>query len=258
MTPIKTHPIPALKDNYIWAITNPQHHRALIVDPGDAEPVLAWLAHHNLKLDGILITHHHWDHVNGVADLVRQYPVPVFGNKISQYPHLTHRIEEGDRVSPGEFFPTYQVMAIPGHTLDHLAYYDHQNLFCGDTLFGSGCGRLFEGTALQMYASLQKIARLPEQTRIYCAHEYTLDNLCFARLVEPDNQNILQRMEQVTALRDKGLSSLPSSLKEEKQTNPFLRCERAMVVHQVEHHCKRPLQTPEDTFMELRKWKDSW
>src|SRR3990167_10471445 len=245
-----------LTENYIWAVVNERRQSALIIDPGDAVPVLAYLKQNSLTLSGILITHHHWDHVNGVTDLIKKYPVPVFGSQLSQYPNLTHRIADSDIIFINDGFPAYQIIAIPGHTLDHIAYYANNTLFCGDTLFGGGCGRLFEGKIEQLYTSLQKIATLPESTMIYCAHEYTLNNLRFAQIVEPRNYNIKLRMEKVQALRDDQLSSLPSCLLEEKQTNPFLRCEIAEVVYQVEHQAQRSLKRPIDVFAELRKWKD--
>lgn len=257
MSDIKIYPVSALKDNYIWIIVNTREQSALVVDPGDATP-LAYLKQHQLQLKGILITHHHWDHVNGVAELLQHHPVPVFGYMHSQCPHVTHRVNADDIINIDACFPKFRVMTLPGHTLDHIAYYANNALFCGDTLFGGGCGRLFEGTAEQLYSSLQKIAGLPEQTAIYCAHEYTYKNLQFAQRVEPGNQQIKQRIEKTKKLRENKIPSLPSLLIEEKQTNPFLRCDIPEVIHQTEHHCQRLLTHPIDVFTELRKWKDNF
>jgi hydroxyacylglutathione hydrolase len=249
--------ISALTDNYIWVITNSQTQCALVVDPGDAEPVLAYLKQHQLILSGILITHHHWDHVNGVPQLLQSFPVPVYGSKQNSFSEITHRLDEGDLVRVKDF-PGYRIFAIPGHTLDHIAYAADGSVFCGDTLFAGGCGRLFEGTAELLYSSLQKIAALPETTRIYCAHEYTLKNLGFAQMVEPSNQNIELRIDKVRLLREKGLPSIPSQLIEELQTNPFLRCDRPEIIQQVSLHVNRSLAQPVDVFAELRKWKNNF
>lgn len=209
---IEIHPIAALKDNYIWIIINPQSKTALVVDPGDAKPVFEFLKINSFTLKGILITHHHFDHVNGVVDLIKQNQVPVIGSANSPYQHLTHKVVDEDVVLVDKSFPKYKIISIPGHTMDHIAFYDNTHLFCGDTLFGAGCGRLFEGTASKLYASLQKIAELPQKTIICCAHEYTLNNLRFAQTIEPDNFYIQQRLEHVISLRDKGLPSVPSTL----------------------------------------------
>lgn len=249
--------ISALKDNYIWAIVNEAHRMALIVDPGDAEPVLQYLQQHHLTLAGLLITHHHWDHTNGVAPLLTQFPVPVIASIHSKLVGLTQRV--GDNVlTVSPLFPDLQGILIPGHTLDHIAYRMQNALFCGDTLFGGGCGRLFEGTAEQLYASLQTLATLPHATQIYCGHEYTLNNLRFARLVEPHNQTITQRIKDVASLRSNQYPSLPSLLSEEKETNPFLRCEIPEIIAQVEDYAKRRLNHPIEVFRALREWKNTF
>ena len=258
MQPINIHPITAFKDNYIWIIVNKQKRCALIVDPGEAAPVQAYLKQHHLDLHGIFITHHHGDHVYGVVDLINDHPVPVFGCIRSPYPHLTHRVDEGDSIFISHHFPTYQVLAIPGHTLDHIAYYAQNALFCGDTLFAAGCGRVFEGTMEQLYTSLQKIAALPEQTNIYCGHEYTLQNLHFAQHIEPTNPDIQQRIKQVTQIRQENHPSLPSLLMEEKKTNPFLRCENPDVIEQASRHAACSLKQPTDVFAALRTWKNEF
>jgi len=218
--------IPAFKDNYIWLLT--QGRRAFVVDPGDAAPVLARLEADGLGLDGILITHHHADHQGGIAELTARYPVPVFAPAKESITGCTHPLHGGERIEV--LGQSVLVMAVPGHTLGHLAYAAPGALFCGDTLFGAGCGRLFEGTPVQMSASLDSIAALPDETRVYCAHEYTEMNLRFALAVEPENASLQARVSRVAALRAAGLPSVPSTLAEEKATNPFLRCTDSVVV----------------------------
>ncbi len=253
---ILIHPIPAFKDNYIWAVVNTNTREVLIVDPGEAEAVLDYCQQQQLTIKAILITHHHGDHTAGVKALIKQHPAPVFGYRGSSFPLITHHVQEGDRIELDQHFPVYEVLEIPGHTLDHVAYYAENSLFCGDTLFAAGCGRLFEGSAAQMFASLQKIAHLPEETDIYCAHEYTLNNLRFAHLVEPQNPHILKRLQHVSHLREQEKPSLPSQLKEEKETNPFLRCHIPALIEQVEQHAQISLQQPVEIFAALRGWKD--
>ena len=258
MRDIYVHPLSALRDNYIWVVVNTHSHAAVVVDPGEAAVVMAFLESEQLQLHGILITHNHWDHVHGVAELLNHYPVPVIAGIHCTYPQVTRHIGEGEVLELPAGLPTYTVLAIPGHTSDHIAYYDQTYLFCGDTLFAGGCGRLFEGTAPTMYASLQKIAALPADTAICCAHEYTLANLRFAQLVEPSNDYIRQRIASVAQLRQQGLPSLPSQLAEEKHSNPFLRCATPVVWQQVALHCQRSLVDPTEVFTELRKWKDTF
>lgn len=249
------YPIPTLKDNYVWTVINPSNRCALVVDPGEARPVIHYLNQYKLALHGVLITHHHWDHTNGVSELIQHYPAPVFASVRCNIPNLTHRLAEHQTVDL-DFFPSFQVIDIPGHTLDHVAYYAPGILFCGDTLFSAGCGRAFEGTAEQLYSSLQKIAALPDNTRLYCAHEYTLNNLRFSQRVDPDNLAVNQHIQTVIALRKNGEPTLPSLLKLEKDINPFLRCHVPSVIHHVEQHVERSLPTPVDVFRELRQWKD--
>ncbi|MBS1139079.1 MAG: Beta-lactamase-like protein [Proteobacteria bacterium] len=218
--------IPAFKDNYIWLLT--QGKRAYVVDPGDAAPVQARLEADGLTLEGILITHHHADHQGGVAELKARWQAEVYAPGNESITGCTCPLSGGESLDV--LGQNVKVMAVPGHTLGHLAYYVPGALFCGDTLFGAGCGRLFEGTPAQMSASLDSIAALPDDTLIYCAHEYTEMNLRFARAVEPENPALLARVAKVAALREAGLPSVPSTLAEEKATNPFLRCQEAAVV----------------------------
>lgn len=224
-------PIPAFKDNYIWLIHN--HHQAVIVDPGDATPVLDTLHRLNLNLTTILITHHHHDHIGGVAALQNAYPQSrTYAPRLEEYTFQHTPVSEGDTVDLPDFFLKSTVIDLPGHTLGHIAYYiergiesDNESLlFCGDTLFGAGCGRLFEGTPAQMYHSLQKLAALPIETKVYCTHEYTMHNIGFAMTLEPDNQQLTKRQQDTARLRNLQQPSLPSTIGLELATNPFLRC----------------------------------
>lgn len=252
---IIVQPIPILKDNYIWAIIDEKSRAALIVDPGEGKPVETYLETHSLTLRGIIITHHHWDHTNGILGILSKYDVPVFA-PAENIVGTTQIVKEGDTIHIPHFPLVFKVLAIPGHTLGHVAYYSDHMLFCGDTLFASGCGRIFEGTPSMMYASLERLAALPEDTKIYCAHEYTLNNLRFATLVDPTNEALNQRLAKVEALREKQQPSLPCLLSEEKITNPFLRCDTEVLREAASEHAKTPLKDPVAVFAELRKWKD--
>lgn len=254
---MKIEGIRALKDNYIWAVVDETQHTALIVDPGDAKPVIDFLKTHHLSLLAILITHHHWDHTNGIAELLEEFPAPVYGPANEAISGLTHPLKENTPLHVKGFPHEIRVLEIPGHTSGHIAYLVDGNLFCGDTLFAAGCGRLFEGTAEQMTVSLGKITALPGETKIYCAHEYTLNNLRFAELVEPGNTAIAERMQKVKELREKNLPSLPSTLWEEKNTNPFLRCDSGEIKESVEKHASEMLDGSLAVFKALRKWKDA-
>jgi hydroxyacylglutathione hydrolase len=245
--------IPAFKDNYIWLLT--RGRSAFVVDPGDAGPVLAKLEADGLRLEGILITHHHADHQGGVAELQARYQAVVFAPAKESITGCTSPLGGGESIEVlGE---KVRVMAVPGHTLGHLAYYVPGALFCGDTLFGAGCGRLFEGTPAQMSASLDSIAALPDETLIYCAHEYTEMNLRFALAVEPDNPALLQRVSRVAALRAAGQSSVPSTLAEEKASNPFLRCTEPVVVAAgLQHAAADASKTA--VFAAIRGWRNGF
>lgn len=221
-------PIPAFKDNYIWLIHN--SCQAIIVDPGDAIPVFNTLKALKLQLETILITHHHQDHIDGVSALIAKYPdAKVFAPKLEHYDFKHTPVSEPDVIDFSGWLPHARVIDLPGHTLGHIAYYIEQSgqklLFCGDTLFGAGCGRLFEGTPLQMMTSLEKLAVLPADTQIYCTHEYTLHNINFALSLEPRNTALIQRQQDTVALRNIQQPSLPSSIALELATNPFLRCD---------------------------------
>ena len=251
---IKISPVSTLQDNYVWVIIDSENKSAIIVDPGEAAPVHQFLTQHQLKLKAILITHHHWDHTNGIAELLQHYQVPVFGAKKMETPEITNTVEDGANIKLPPF--AFDVIAIPGHTLNHIAYYAKGMLFCGDTLFAAGCGRMFEGTPQQLFHSLQKLAALPDDTNVYCAHEYTLNNLRFAKAVEPHNQKIMEKIEHIKKIREKQSPSLPSTILDEKETNPFLRCDSAEIKANVEAHIGKKLNSPLEIFTELRKWKD--
>lgn len=219
-------PIPAFDDNYIWLLSN--GNDALVVDPGDATPVLDVLSKNHLNLAAILLTHHHGDHCGGISELLAQHPAPVYGPRLSPAANLiTHTLRDAEKIHVAAWI--FSVIGVPGHTLDHIAFYsaDEKILFCGDTLFSAGCGRVFEGTPAQMHDSLCKLAALPDETLVCCAHEYTLSNLRFAAAVEPGNTGIANHIAHCEALRNEGKPTLPSTLKIEKQVNPFLRCGNA-------------------------------
>lgn len=216
-------PIPAFQDNYIWLLRSGKH--AAVVDPGDASPVISVLENQSLQLDAILITHHHADHIGGVVDLLRHWPAMVYAPERESYAFPHTQVKEGDQVTLPSLGAQFSVMEVPGHTLGHVAYYGANCLFCGDTLFSGGCGRLFEGTPEQMYTSLQKFTRLPPDTAVYCAHEYTERNLGFARGLEPHNMQLARRQHEVALLRKAKQPTLPSTIGMELETNPFLRCD---------------------------------
>lgn len=246
--------IPAFDDNYIWLIKNDENH-CVIVDPGDANPVLERLKKENLTLDAVLITHHHHDHVGGLATLLTHFPdLTVFGPASTNISNLTHVLN--DRETFTVLSTLFTIYAIPGHTLDHICYYADDMLFCGDTLFSGGCGRLFEGTPEQMYNSLSFIASFPDETKVFCAHEYTLSNLKFALAVEPDNAELQSYANKINALRACGKISLPSTIGIEKAINPFLRTQQESIKKAVS--ARSTIHSDIDTFAALRRWKDTF
>jgi hydroxyacylglutathione hydrolase len=252
-------PIPALKDNYIWLVANRVNSQCFIIDPGDAEPVLSTLRELGLTLNAILITHHHYDHTNGIKDLCDEFSgLAVYGPRHEKISCITNPVAEGDLVTLSKLDCTFEVIDIPGHTSGHIAYFGEGMLFCGDTLFAAGCGRLFEGTAEQMYVSLAKIAALPDSTAIFCAHEYTQANLRFASTVEPDNKDIQARIIEVDAMRARQKPTLPSNLAIEKLTNPFLRCKINSVINSLKTQFDKNLTDPVAVFQMLRAWKDTF
>lgn len=248
--------VPAFKDNYLWVIHDGSH--AAVVDPGDGEAIGRALEAHQLTLTAILLTHHHADHIGGVDGLAGRWQVPVFGPANDGIAAVTIPLAEGDRVDvPGLDGLSFDVIAVPGHTLGHIAYFGNGWLFCGDTLFAGGCGRLFEGTPEQMVSSLAKLASLPDDTLVFCAHEYTLSNLKFAREVDPANTALAARITTDTLKRTQDTPTVPSTIALEKATNPFLRHTDAAVVAQLEAKGKLPPgATPVQAFAALREWKN--
>jgi hydroxyacylglutathione hydrolase len=253
--------LPAFKDNYIWLIHDGV--RAAVVDPGDAEPVLAALAHHGLVLSAILLTHHHADHIGGVPRLLRHAQVPVFGPAGEEIAAVTAPLAEGARFTVPGIALEVTVLDVPGHTRGHIAYVAEgaggKWLFCGDTLFAGGCGRLFEGTPAQMAASLAKLAGLPGDTKVYCAHEYTMANLGFAAAVEPDNEALQWRLASEAGKRSDNVPTIPSTIELERATNPFLRASAPGIVASLEQAGRiRPGATPTELFAALREWKNAF
>jgi hydroxyacylglutathione hydrolase len=244
--------IPALQDNYIWLLANPQKY-CVIVDPGESAPVLTTLTQGQYIPQAILLTHHHNDHVGGVADLRCHFPdIPVYGPQETANKGATIIVNGGDNLMiDGQ---NYTIIAVPGHTLGHIAYYSEPYLFCGDTLFSGGCGKLFEGTPEQMYTSIQRLAQLPDKTLICSAHEYTLGNLKFARFILPLNQDIATYQQQIMQLRAKNLPSLPVKLQLERKINVFLRCNDIDLQRKI--GVISPPSSLASVFSELRSQKD--
>jgi hydroxyacylglutathione hydrolase len=247
--------IPAFKDNYIWLLR--KGASAAVVDPGDARPVLDLLDREGLSLASILVTHHHADHQGGVVELLAHYPAEVFGPAAESITGLSRPLSGGETVRIAACDVEFQVIAVPGHTLGHIAYYGAGCLFCGDTLFAGGCGRLFEGTAAQMADSLARLAALPDETAVYCAHEYTQANLRFALAVEPGNRRLQSRVNEVARARASGLATVPSTMAIERASNPFLRCGEPEVAASAR---RRAPAAADDVavFAALREWKNSF
>jgi len=253
-------PIPAFADNYIWTLRSGGN--AVVVDPGDAAPVLAYLDREGLALTAILATHHHNDHVGGVPALVARNRVPVFGPARESIPERARALGEGDEIEVPGLSLRLRVMDIPGHTAGHIAFFGDvdgvPSVFCGDTLFAAGCGRVFEGTPEQMWTSLSALAALPPETRVYCGHEYTLANIRFALAVEPDNADLREREAREKAKRDRGEPTLPSTIGLERRTNPFLRAPVPAVREAAAAHAGAALGSDVDSFAALRAWKNAF
>lgn len=255
---LQVTPVRAFADNYIWLIHSPRDARKVaVVDPGDAAPVRAAIEAHNLELAAILLTHHHRDHVGGVADLLQHTVVPTFGPAAEVIPGNPVRLHEGDVVDLPNLGLRLEVLDVPGHTAGHIAYVGHGVVFCGDTLFSAGCGRLFEGTAEQMTSSLAKLASLPDDTAVYCAHEYTISNLLFSLAVEPNNAASREYLEECRAKRARDQATVPSNIRRERNVNPFLRCHQETVKHAAEARAGRGLNRTE-VFAVIREWKDGF
>jgi len=254
---MEVRPVHAFDDNYIWLIGCRGNSHVAIVDPGDEDPVIERIKQDGLKPEAILITHHHGDHTGGVAALVERYGIPVYGPANERIPAITHPLSEGDSVELPACGLHFSVLDTPGHTLGHICYVGEGALFCGDTLFAGGCGRIFEGNPQQMYDSLEKIRALDDNVIVYCAHEYTLANLTFALVAEPDNPETQERMKQVQALRQQGRDTVPSSMAEEKSTNPFLRSHVPSLASAAAAFAGHPLKSPAEVFATVRYWKDT-
>ena len=253
--------IPAFDDNYIWCLYHSVSKQALVVDPGEALPVMDFLEQHQLQLNHILITHHHYDHVNGLALLKSHYHAQVYGPHNPSINGIDHYLKGGDQLELLEV--NFEVLTVPGHTLDHIAYFcpaleQQPRLFCGDTLFAGGCGRIFEGDAAMLQHSLAQLAALPPATLFYCAHEYTLANLDFAKTLEPNNTALLARIEADTRKRQAGLPTLPSTIATELASNPFLRCHSAELQSSAQRYSGRSDLSEAETFATIREWKNHY
>lgn len=246
----------ALSDNYIWIIS--EQKNIWVVDPGESQPLLNLIEQNQWQLQGILLTHHHWDHTNGVEDLLAAFPkARVYASHLTNKTYITDALQQGDQIQvAGE---TLNVLETPGHTLDHIAYFNDQVLFCGDTLFAGGCGRVFEGTAEQMTESLLKLRAIKQDVEVYCGHEYTLANMNFAAIAEPENADILARRDQVRVDTLAKKPCVPSKLSLEKHTNPFLHFDQTPLSVNIAQHCGQESHkmTPSTLFAELRAWKDA-
>lgn len=249
-------PLPAFDDNYIWVWHDGRH--AVAVDPGDPDPLIRFLETNGLELTAILITHHHRDHTGGNTLLRERFACSIYAPDNPRILAVTHEVRGGDVVDIPAPTLRFDVLATPGHTLDHVSYIGHGCIFCGDTVFGCGCGKLFEGTPAMMAASLDAILALPPETRVCCAHEYTLANIAFAKTIDGDNPALLERERADRALRAQNRPTLPSTLGLERATNPFLRFHDANMTAFAAQYLKRPAPTPAEVFGAIRAAKDAW
>ncbi|GIU44765.1 hydroxyacylglutathione hydrolase [Shewanella sairae] len=251
-------PLPAFNDNYIWALQTEQNSGVYVVDPGDAQVVIDYLNDIKQPLLGILITHHHQDHTGGIAQLLNHYgaQIAVYGPQAEHIAGINQPITDETEIKLQGTALAAKVQQVPGHTLGHITYLIEDVLFCGDTLFSGGCGRLFEGTAEQMHQSLSQLSLLADNTRVCCAHEYTLANLKFANTVEPNNPVLAQYMLDATALRAQNKPTLPSSIALEKAINPFIRVNSTEIRQNLAAKFQQPIESSEQSFALLRHWKD--
>ncbi|QFU22609.1 hydroxyacylglutathione hydrolase [Shewanella eurypsychrophilus] len=252
--------IPAFNDNYIWAISQENSRSIYVVDPGDSKVVIDYLVSHQLELAGILVTHHHPDHTGGIPALLAhsKHRLEIYGPASENINDLLNPIEKQTEITLDKLGQVVEVIQLPGHTSGHIGYLMAGELFCGDTLFSGGCGRLFEGTAQQMYHSLSLLSLLPADTRVYCAHEYTLANLTFALEVDPTNQKLIQYHHHCQQQRKNHLATIPSSIAIERNINPFLRCNTDTIKASVSQQFKSKTENPVDIFALLRQWKDNF
>ncbi len=255
---LTVHRIPAFEDNYIWLIQAQGTNKVIVVDPGDASPVIQTLKAKNLDLIAILITHHHADHTAGITELTKDVSIPVYGPIHETIEGVTHPQSGTKPIAIDQDFPLFTVINTPGHTPGHISYLAEGKLFCGDTLFAAGCGRLLGGSAEQLHTSLKQLSKLPPSTEIYCAHEYTLANLRFAKAVEPENTQLQQRFEQTDKARQQQQATVPSLMQDELATNPFLRCELDTIKKATEKFSGHLLQNSQAVFSALRAWKDQF
>jgi len=256
---LNVHPIPAFRDNYIWVIHNQAH--AAVIDPGIASPVIEYLRSKKLQLSAILITHHHDDHTGGNSELLQSYDVPVYGPRNESIATVSHPLREGDQVNLEAISLNLMVLDTPGHTRGHIAYYGSNPfnmVFCGDTLFACGCGRVFEGTVQQMYQSLQKLSQLPNDTLIFCTHEYTLGNIQFAKAADPENARLIKFEIAAQELRKRNIPTIPTTLTLEKKINPFIRCEQLGIINSTQNYSGKSLSSPIEIFTVLREWKNNF
>lgn len=256
---LSIHPIHAFRDNYIWIIHNQNH--AAVVDPGIASPVIEYLQSKKLQLSAILITHHHNDHTGGNAELLQSFDIPIYGPLNESIATVSHPLCEGDQINLEEMSLNLMVLDTPGHTRGHIAYYGSNPfnmVFCGDTLFACGCGRVFEGTAEQMYRSLQKLSQLPSDTLIFCTHEYTLGNIQFAKVVDPENAKLIAFEIAAEELRNRNIPTIPTTLTLERKINPFIRCEQLEIINSAKNYSGGLLSDPIKVFTALREWKNNF
>ena len=256
MSTLKIIPVPAFNDNYIWTLV--KDGNAAVVDPGEAAPVLDYLHNHQLTLTAILNTHHHADHVGGNSALLEHFKVPVYGPHEERIPTVSRHLREGEKFALDGIGIELSVIEVPAHTRSHIAFYGADMLFCGDTLFAGGCGRIFEGTPAHMHAALGKLMALPDHTRVYCGHEYTLANLRFARAAEPGNPLVTAWEQQAAAQRERNEVTLPSTIGREKGANPFVRCDQPGVIATASQHAGRTLTEVVEVLAEIRLWTNNF